>query len=122
MDPHDFQNEDENFLWALYISKEEYIEEIIPGTGRGKPLRKEHRQIVWDAKCRVEEQLGPGYTRASGAVRLKRHLKSESSGETHGYCIQTSETRSQFTDSRKTLKENCPSAEARILKDLQDSL
>ena len=84
MDPYDFQNEVENFLWALDISKEEYIEEIIPRTGMGKPLRKEHRQIVWDAKCGLEEQLGPGYTRASGALRLKRYLESESGGENLG--------------------------------------
>lgn len=79
MNPFEFQKEVENFLWALDITEDEYINEIISRKGMGKPLRREHREKVWASKTELEKQAGPHYTRASAAVRLKRYL--ETSGE-----------------------------------------
>ncbi len=76
MNEYEFQNEVENFLWALDISKEEYLDEIISRKGMGKPLRREHREEVWKAKLKIETMLGPGYTRSAAAVRLKRYLEN----------------------------------------------
>jgi AAA domain-containing protein/UvrD-like helicase family protein/uncharacterized protein DUF1810 len=76
MDQFDFQNEVENFLWSMDISKEEYLDEFISRKGMGKALRREHREELWQAKLRVESMLGPGYTRSSAAVRLKRYLEN----------------------------------------------
>ncbi len=78
MDQYEFQNEVENFLWAMDISREEYLEEIISRKGMGKPLRREHREEVWEAKIKIENNPGPGYTRSSAAVRLKRYLENAS--------------------------------------------
>ena len=74
MNEYEFQNEVENFLWALDISKEEYLDEIISRKGMEKPLKKDHRKAVWEAKIKIENSLGPGYTRSSAAVCIKRYL------------------------------------------------
>lgn len=74
MNEYDFQNEIENFLWAMDISREEYLDEVISRKCMGKALRKDHREEVWDAKIKIEASLGPGYTRSSAAVRIKRYL------------------------------------------------
>ncbi len=74
MNEYDFQNEIENFLWAMDISREEYLEEKISRKGMGKALKRDHREEVWAAKIKIEAGLGPGYTRSSAAVRIKRYL------------------------------------------------
>jgi len=74
MNEFEFQNEIENFLWAMDISRAEYLDEVISRKGMGKPLKRGHRKEVWEAKLKIEGCLGPGYTRSSAAVRIKRYL------------------------------------------------
>ncbi|MCK5673347.1 MAG: UvrD-helicase domain-containing protein, partial [Spirochaetales bacterium] len=81
MNEYEFQNEVENFLWALDITKEEYLDEIISRKGMGKPLQKNHREEVWESKIKIESLPGPGYTRSSAAVRIKRYLENTAAND-----------------------------------------
>ena len=75
-------HEIENFLWACDITRQEYIEEMIPRTGMRRPLKKRERTQVWAAKEAVEKELLTRNGKPFGYLRylLLRHLES-SEGE-----------------------------------------
>ncbi len=79
----ELESEIENFLFGHMVSREEYIDRMIPRTGMRKRLTKEQRTEVWKIRDEIVEEmeraqlLTTEYLRMRLALYLKEHPENE---------------------------------------------
>ncbi len=81
LDSRGLAHEIENFIWAGDVTREEYVDQMIPRTGLSTSLKQAQRQEVWSIKEEVEERLAQ---RSGKPFRYLRYIllrKLESCGD-----------------------------------------
>ena len=71
LDSRGLAHEIENFMWAGDVTREEYIDQMLPRTGLATSLKQAQRQKVWSVKEEVEEKLAQ---RTGKPFRYLRYL------------------------------------------------
>ena len=67
----ELQEEIETFIYGNNVTKEEYIDKMIPRTGMKNPLRVEQRKIVWKIKTIIENKMDDQRSFSQGYACLK---------------------------------------------------